>query len=93
MPQGSNWPARNEAASGLAAIQRVTVQVMSLCPDSTVGTWNAAPRPDTGCTVGLSCWNSGSANSVCGLPSTALSQPMPTGGGGAPHGTPSFWKL
>src|SRR5262249_61203883 len=95
IPQGSNWPDWNWLASALAAIQRVTVQVMSLLPDWTVGIWNAEPRPVTGCTPGFTFWNSWSANSVSGLPSTPLSQPMPTGGGGTGRGGPPapFWEV
>ncbi len=66
--------------AGFAAIHLVTSQVMSLWPDSTVGTWNDEPEPTGVFTFGLRWWNSGSSKRVSGLPSTAPSQPMSAGG-------------
>src|SRR5260221_11919461 len=64
---------------------------MSLCPDSTVGTWNASPNPTGATTFGLRRRNSGSEKRLNGFPSTAPSQPIPLGGFARPH--PEFWKL
>src|SRR5215831_17670569 len=91
IPQGSNCPFRKPSAFGFAVIHRVMVQVISLWPDMTVGTWNAEPRPNGVWILGLRRLNSGSSNRLNGLLSTAPSQPI--FGGGLPCPQPEFSKL